>query len=223
MEGKYNKEELRKEFNDLQQTFYKFVTDGQELSLKNLLNDHITLYDDKIRSEVIKNEEKFKKCKKIYKKLSRVKNKDLLNKSHFIHEIKKAIFAKEIVDEVNSFVFYPNESFEKIVENLNAVNELEHNKNPANVKEDIKALRKLPEFVFKELSLTRNLTPSNSHASVYKKYDMLTQITDESSKNGAFQNSLTLQQNTQDVPPNANKLFFNNSIGDKSKKDNFKR
>ncbi|OQS55718.1 hypothetical protein EHP00_2423 [Ecytonucleospora hepatopenaei] len=82
----------------------------------------------------------------------------------------------------NSFVFYPNESFEKIVENLNAVNELEHNKNPANVKEDIKALRKLPEFVFKELSLTRNLTPSNSHASVYKKYDMLTQITDEAVK-----------------------------------------
>lgn len=217
------KEELKKEFDDLQRMFREFVADSQDISLKELIQDNITVYDCTIRKKVMENEEMYKKCKRLLKKMNRVKNKNDLTALNMEEEMKKLLFYKKVETPTVKVSFVPELDFLDLVERMNKVNNLPTNMDPASVKEDIQYLRKIPEFSFKECTLTRNLTPSNSHGHVYKKFDLLNQNPLESSqKKPNFQNSLSLQSNLQDSPPNANKLFFNNSVCDKNKKELFK-
>ncbi|ORD93212.1 hypothetical protein ECANGB1_623 [Enterospora canceri] len=86
------------------------------------------------------------------------------------------------------------------------------------VKDDINTLRKMPEFTFKELNLTRNLTPSNSHAHVYKKFENASNNSEDERQPNGFTAYVSEPRVAGSTPPNANNLFFNNPVHDKKDK-----
>ena len=59
--------DYKKVFMALQENFKKYVSDYQGLPLKELLNDNLVVYNYKVRNAVLKEEENYKRCKKLLK------------------------------------------------------------------------------------------------------------------------------------------------------------
>ena len=203
-------------FKHLQNKFREYVENGTSISLKDLINDTVVAYSYNFKDRINKHEEHLKRCKKLLKRISKIKDKEELLKINLEIELGEIFRNKQnrVID--NSVTFVPSKTDLEMVEYLNEINK-ECEINPKIATEDIKTLRKMPEFIFKELTLNRNLSPSSSHNHVYKKFEQQT-TAEEPVRNIIFQNGV-INQRITDSPPNTGNLFFKSSI-EKNKKEN---
>ncbi|KAL6120404.1 hypothetical protein NUSPORA_02872 [Nucleospora cyclopteri] len=210
----FEKDKFSKQKNKfiyLQKKLKEYLNDCNTLSLKGLLNDNFVVYDYKIRRKVFEDEERYRRLKKIVKKISKLRKKDISKIIELSPEVKQFFSQLEHVE------ITPEEHLETTVDHIMM----------ATVKEDMEKLRKLPEFVPKDLVLARNLTPSNSHSQVYKKFEG-----DGNQNKGRaimrtgqpliFQNGILMENQTSEgsldqTPTQTSSLFFNNTLSKSQK------
>ena len=211
--------DYKKVFMALQENFKKYVSDYQGLPLKELLNDNLVVYNYKVRNAVLKEEENYKRCKKLLKLLQKCKDLETLDPTIFIEEVKN-LFKLHTADNKDANAYIPTDDPFQITEKLNEINDDQYMEIKS-VKNDMNILRKLPEYHFKEIIIHLNLTPSNSHIHVYKKFDSQ-QMTDTQKQpsSGIFQNGNIISESKTigSIPLNSKNIFFNNSVSDKSNK-----
>lgn len=211
--------DYKKIFIALQESFKRYIADYQGLSLKELLNDGLVIYNYKVRNAVLKEEENYKRCRKLLKLMQKCKDLETLNPTIFAKEVKN-LFKSHASDNKIINMYIPIDDAFQITEKLNEINNDQYMEIKS-VKNDMNLLRKLPEYHFKEIIVHRNLTPSNSHIHVYKKFDsQQTTDTSKQSSAGIFQNGTIISESKTigSVPSNSKNIFFNNSVSDKSNK-----